>query len=225
MPSTVTTGELDFVYNGEALKTWYKVFGDIHSGKTPLVVLHGGPGIPHNYVLPHARLATDRGIPVVFYDQVGCGQSTHLKDKPAEFWTIALFVAELGNLLSGLHISDNFDLLGHSWGGILASEFAATVQPKGLRRLVLSDSLASMALWEVSVNKLLKRLPQEVQDTVKKHEEAGTTDSKEYHDAMHVFYSKYVCRLNPWPQDLLDAFAALEKNSVVYQTMYALFLQ
>lgn len=219
MSPTVTTGEVDFVYNGESFKTWYKVFGDLHSGATPLVVLHGGPGVPHNYVLPHARLAAERGIPVVFYDQVGCGQSTHRTDKPAAFWAIPLFVAELDNLLSALGIAGGFDLLGHSWGGILAAEFAATTQPRGLRRLILADSLASMALWEVSVGKLLGRMPQGVQEVIKRHEAAGTTDSVEYQEAMQAFYREYVCRLDPWPQDLLDAFAALEKNSVVYQAM------
>lgn len=217
--NSVSTGEIDFVYKGESLKTWYKVFGDLSLGKTPLVVLHGGPGIPHNYVLPHSRLATDRGIPVIFYDQVGCGQSSHLKGKPAEFWSIELFVAELDNLLSHFKISGHFDLLGHSWGGMLAQEYVASRQPTGLRKLVLADSLASMELWEVSVNKLLRGLPQEVQDTIKKHETAGTTDSKEFHAVMHVFYQKHVCKLDPWPQDLLDAFAALEKDPVVYQTM------
>ena len=214
-----STGEIDFVYKGESLKTWYKVFGDLSSPTTPLVVLHGGPGIPHNYVLPHSCLFTERGIPVIFYDQVGCGASTHLKGKPAEFWSVELFVAELDNVLAHFHIRNRFDLLGHSWGGMLAQEFVAKRQPKGLRRLILADSLASMALWEVSVNRLLRGLPQDVQDTIKRHENAGTTDSKEFHEAMHVFYQKHVCKLDPWPQDLKDAFASLEEDPVVYTTM------
>ncbi|KAL0955947.1 hypothetical protein HGRIS_002131 [Hohenbuehelia grisea] len=156
-----TTGFLDFSYQGESYKTWYKVVGDLKSTTaTPLVLLHGGPGIPNPYLDPHTTLYASHRIPLVFYDQVGCGLSTHLPDKPASFWTIPLFVVELENVLASLGISGKFDLLGHSWGSILASEFITTRQPQGLRRLVLADPLASMALWEVGVNKLLKHFPE-----------------------------------------------------------------
>lgn len=56
-------------------------------------------------------------IPIVFYDQIGNGESTHIKDKPADFWNPELFMDELDNLLKHLGIYENFDLLGHSWGG------------------------------------------------------------------------------------------------------------
>ena len=218
-PTSVSTGEIDFKYRGESFKTWFRVFGDLSLSTTPLVVLHGGPGIPHQYLLPHARLAAERSIPVILYDQIGCGKSTHLKDKPTEFWAVDLFTAELDNVLEHFKIGDNFSLLGHSWGGMLAQEYVTTRQPKGLRRLVLADSLASMPLWEVSVNKLLRALPQEMQDKIKEHEEKGTTDSKEYQEIMQVFYQKHVCKLDPWPQDLLDAFGMFQQDPVVYASM------
>lgn len=109
-----TTGKIPFAYNGETYYTWYKVFGDLKSGVRPLVVLHGGPGLSHHYMLPHATLATSHNIPVIFYDQIGIGESTHLSDKPKEFWTIDLFLDELDNLLKHFGIQGNFDLLGHS---------------------------------------------------------------------------------------------------------------
>ena len=93
-PTEGSTSEVEFAYHGESFKTSYTVFGDLASGTTPLVALHGGPGIPHQYLLPHTRLVTERAIPVILYDQIGCGKSTHLKDKPAEFWSVELFVAE-----------------------------------------------------------------------------------------------------------------------------------
>ncbi|GJE88766.1 proline-specific peptidase [Phanerochaete sordida] len=213
-----TTGEIDFVYDGQTLKTWYKVFGDLSSGATPLVVLHGGPGLSHNYLLPLAVLAS-RGIPVIFYDQIGGGQSTHLPDKPAEFWAFPLFIAELENVLAHFRITARFDLVGHSWGGMLAQEYAAQRQPTGLRRLVLTDSLPALPLWVVSVNKLLKRLPQNIQDTIKKHEADGTLEDEEFKEAKNVFYAHFVCKVNPFPQELLDTFELLEKDPTVNMTM------
>jgi pimeloyl-ACP methyl ester carboxylesterase len=78
------------------------------------------------------------------YDQIGCGRSTRLPEKLGDgsFWTIDLFLAELENLLSHLEIQDDYDLLGQSWGGCLASELAVR-QPKGLKKLILANSLAS----------------------------------------------------------------------------------
>ncbi|TFY81646.1 hypothetical protein EWM64_g2370 [Hericium alpestre] len=213
-----TTGTIDFTYNGEKFQTWYKVVGDLKAAR-PLVTLHGGPGIPHNYMLPHAELATAGGIPVVFYDQIGISHSTHLRDKPATFWTVELFVAELENVLTHLGIASDFDLLGHSWGGMLAAEYAIRVHSAGLKHLILTDSLASMELWEVSVHKLFKQLAEDLQETLRKHEEDGTTDSKEYQEGVAVFYGKHVCRLDPWPQDLQDAFALMGEDPTVYTTM------
>jgi len=69
------------------------VTGDLTSGKTPLVVLHGGPGAAHNYTLRIAGIAA-QGRAVVHYDQLGIGNSTHLRDKGAGFWTVELFLAE-----------------------------------------------------------------------------------------------------------------------------------
>ncbi|KAF9232921.1 proline-specific peptidase [Melanogaster broomeanus] len=130
-----TTGTLDFQVGNETYQTWYKVVGDLKSGIRPLVTLHGGPGMSHVYMISHTEIYTTHGIPVVFYDQLGIGASTHLPAKPAEFWTVALFMDELDNLLAKLGIAGDFDLLGHSWGGMLAADYASTRHPRGLRRL------------------------------------------------------------------------------------------
>ena len=149
----------------KSCQTWYKVFGDLKSDtRTPLVVLHGGPGAPHNYLLSIADLATTHQIPVVFYDQIGCGQSTHLQEKGGDesFWTEQLFIDELHNLLDHIGIHERYDILGHSWGGMLGCRFATT-NPKGLRRLVVAESPASMELWVEAANRLRLQLPQDVQ--------------------------------------------------------------
>ncbi|KAL7279767.1 hypothetical protein ACG7TL_006174 [Trametes sanguinea] len=218
-------GEVAFRVPGvdQVLKTYYKVFGDLSASsptRRPLVALHGGPGVVHNYLLPLAELAKTHGIPVVLYDQLGNGKSTHLPDKMGDtaFWTDELFITQLNSLLENLGIQDNFDLFGHSWGGMLGARFATT-HPSGLKRLIIANSPASMKLWIEAANKLRAGLPQDVQDTLNKHEAAGTTDSKEYHDAVNVFYSRHVCRLDPMPKDLVETFATIEQDPTVYMTM------
>ena len=160
-------GEVEFKVHGvdKTCKTWYKVFGDIKaSSQRPLVVLHGGPGVVHNYLLPLADLATSHSIPVVFYDQLGNGKSTHLPEKNGDtsFWTEQLFIVQLESLLDHLGVQDGYDLLGHSWGGMLGARFATT-HPVGLKRLVIADSPASMKLWVEAANRLRSQLPPNVQ--------------------------------------------------------------
>lgn len=210
-------GIINFRSAGETFQTTFKVFGDVKSAR-PLVVLHGGPGIPHQYLLPISDLAS-RGIPIVFYDQIGCGFSTHLPKKPAEFWTTELFMAELDNVLTYFGIADNFDLYGHSWGGMLASNYVISRNPAGLKRLIISDAPASMELWAVGTNALLSGFPEAFREMLNKHELAGTTDSEEYQQGIQQFNEKHLCTVKPWPEELLSAFEALEADATVYSTM------
>ncbi|KAF7356098.1 Proline-specific peptidase [Mycena venus] len=213
-----STGKLDFIVGSETFETAYKVFGDLKSATRPLLVLHGGPGIPHQYLLSFAQLSA-QGIPVIFYDQVGCGLSTHLPKKPKEFWTVEFFMKELDNVLAHFKIHDDFDLVGHSWGGMLAASYVISRNPRGLKRLILADAPASMELWSVGTNTLLQGFPEQFREMLKKHELAGTTDSKEYQAGIQQFNEKHLCRVQPWPQDLLSAFEALEADATVYSTM------
>lgn len=198
-------------------ETWYRVDGDLHNGLTPLVLLHGGPGAAHNYLIPIAELVRPTGRAVVLYDQIGCGLSTHLIDAPKKFWTPELFMEELQLLVEHLGISDNYALLGQSWGGMLGMQFASK-KPSGLQALVVADSPAGMKIWVSEANKLRALLPVEVEATLQKHEAAGTTDAPEYVAAMDVFYERHVCRI-PMPPDVLASFAQLNAEPTVYHTM------
>lgn len=198
-------------------RTWYRVTGDLASGKPPVLVLHGGPGCTHDYVDSIKGLAGN-GRAVVHYDQLGNGRSTHLRDKGPDFWQPPLFVEELDNLLRHLGVAGAYHVLGQSWGGMLAAEHAV-LRPKGLKALVISDSPASMETWVSEANKLREALPAEVQATLLKHEKAGTTSSPDYIKATRVFYDRHVCRVNPWPPEVARTFAALEEDPTVYFTM------
>jgi L-proline amide hydrolase len=211
LPST-SKGRVPFS-DGE---TWYRITGDLSSGVTPLVVAHGGPGATHQYLLSLTALGPMR--PVIHYDQLGCGNSTHLQDADPSYWTVDLFLAELNNLLDHLGIADDYHLLGQSWGGMLSAEHAVR-RPAGLQRLVISNSPASMPLWLEAAASLRAALPAEVEAILRKHEEAETTDSPEYAAAMKVFYERHVCRVVPNPPEVAAAFASIEADPTVYHTM------
>lgn len=219
----VTDGEIDFSVPaaGKPCKTYYKIFGDLKSGVRPLVIIHGGPGISHDYILPLSDLTSSYGIPVIFYDALGCGLSTHLPEKKGDtsFWTEDLTLNELDNLLVHLGVQDNYDILGHSWGGMLGARHAVARQPKGLKRLIVSNSPADMHQWMEAQNALRSKLPQDVQDVLQKHEDAGTTDSAEYEAAVEVYYKRHVCVLDPWPSEMGAVFASLKQDDTVYLTM------
>jgi L-proline amide hydrolase len=214
IPEASSTGLVDF----HDWQTWYRISGDLQTAsKTPVVVLHGGPGATHNYTLRMARLV-EQGWPVIHYDQLGAGQSTHLPDKGADFWTVDLFLDELDNLLSHLGIRGRYHLIGQSWGGMLGAEHAIT-SPTGLRSLVIADSPASMDLWVSEANRLRDDLPPDAQKVLLQHEEAGTTDSDEYAEAEKAFYNRHVCRIVPNPPEVTESFDNIAKDPTVYHTM------
>jgi L-proline amide hydrolase len=197
--------------------TWYRVVGDLKSSKTPVMVLHGGPGAGHNYCEPIADVLAQTGRAAVLYDQIGCGNSTHLPDKPKEFWTPELFMEELVLLTEHLGISNKYNIVGQSWGGMLGMQFAIQ-KPKGLNALVVADSPASMEVWVSEANKLRKELPPEVEATLLKHEAAETTEDPEYIAAVDVFYSRHLCRI-PQPPYVVASFEQLAADPTVYHTM------
>jgi len=197
--------------------TWYRVVGDLKSSKTPVMVLHGGPGAGHNYCEPIADVLAQTGRAAVLYDQMGCGNSTHLPDKPKEFWTPELFMEELVLLTEHLGISNKYDIVGQSWGGMLGMQFAIS-KPKGLNAMVIADSPASMEVWVSEANKLRKELPPEVEATLLKHEAAETTEHPEYVAAVDVFYSRHLCRI-PQPPYVVASFEQMAADPTVYHTM------
>ena len=197
---------MSFKYGGETFKTYYKVFGDLNNdSQIPLVAIHGGPGLTHDYLLPISDVARDGHAPVIFYDQIGNGRSTHLKQKPPTFWTVDLFVNELYNLLRALKIQNKYNILGHSWGGELAAEFAVTWHSYGLKKLILSDAPASSELMGQSVFGLLQAFPKDVQEGV----EGGLADPQKYFAAFSVFSAVHGCTVVPVPLPLNVSFGAV----------------
>lgn len=200
--------------------TYYKIFGDLHSGP-PLIVLHGGPGSGHEYCLPFSNLSR-HGMPVVFYDQIGCAKSTHLPSTAGDesFWTVDLFVAELENLLQHLKIGPGSShVLGHSFGGIVAAAFAAC-RPEGLWRLVLAGAPADGEVFRKSLLGLKARMSVEAQRAVDEAVRTGDSSGPAYEVAMEEFVRTFLCRAEVWPpEELKMDFQHQMEDTTVRRTM------
>jgi L-proline amide hydrolase len=208
---TVTEGYVPF----RGYRTWYRIVGEGEDeGKLPVLYLHGGPGGTHDYLEPLEAMA-ETGRRAIFYDQIGCGKSD-LPDDPS-LWKVETFVDELGEVRRHLGL-DRLHIFGNSWGGMLAMEYALT-QPTGVGSMIVASSPASIPHWVAEANRLRSLLPEDVQETLTSHEQAGTTDSPEYEQACLVFYHRHVCRLDEWPDCVLRSFAFIEEHGVVYKTM------
>ena len=213
-PAAAREGRIPF----KGFETWYRVTGEGEApGRLPLLTLHGGPGACSDYLEPFEALAAG-GRRVIRYDQLGCGKSG-IADRPHDtaMWTVDLFVEEVDAVRDALGL-DRCHILGQSWGGMLAMEYALT-QPEGVGALIIESSPASMHLWVSEANRLRDDLPPDVQATLLEHEEKGTTDSPEYEAAMQVFYDRHVCRTKPTPEPFLRTFECLAANPEVYHYM------
>lgn len=197
----------------EGGRVWYQVTGT--GDRTPILVLHGGPGIPHDYLEELAGLGDER--PVVFYDQLGCGRSERPED-PA-LWTRERFARELDTVRRELGL-ESVILYGHSWGTILAVDYlsgAAGERPDGVRGAVLAGPALCIPCWVEDARALIATLPQAERDAIDEGERTGATDSDAYRQAMQAFYARYVCRLDPWPDSVQRALATM--GAPVYEQM------
>lgn len=200
----------------EGYRTWYRIVGDREEeGKLPVLCLHGGPGIAHDYLEPLEALAAT-GRRVIFYDQLGCGNSDHPHD-PA-LWNVDLFVREVDAVRKSLGL-DQIHLLGQSWGGFLAQEYMLT-KPSGVKSLILANSAASTQRWIDEANLLRAKLPEKTQQILQEHEDAGTLDHPDYVLATEIYYRRHLCRLMPWPDCLERALNQLSQDPEVYNTMW-----
>jgi proline iminopeptidase len=178
---------------------------------TPLLCLHGGPGMPHDYLEPLAALSDER--PVIFYDQLGCGRS------PAGVnvaWTVDRFVEELAAVRAHLGLSEVV-IFGNSWGGMLAIRYMLD-HPDDVRALILSSTPVSVSQWLADAAQLRSDLPQSIQEVLRIHEERGHYACPEYQGAVAEFYRRHLCRVSPWPECVERTFAGMGGD--VYMAMW-----
>lgn len=197
----------------EGGRVWYEVRGT--GLRTPLLVLHGGPGIPHDYLANLADLGDER--PVVFYDQLGCGRSDRPDD--VSLWTRERFCRELDQVRRALHLDDVI-LYGHSWGTILAVDYLrgkGGAVPSGVKGAILAGPALSTTRWAEDAARMIEQLPTEAAAALREGERTGDLQSEAYQSALHLYYAEHVCRCDPWPQEVNDALATMGEQ--VYLTM------
>ena len=158
--SQITEEKIYFTHQGETYQTYYKRFGDLENRtRNPLVVLHGGSGSCHSYMVPFFQLTEKYGVPVVLYDQLGNAKSRHLKEKSPTFWTIDLFIDdELVNLLNHFNIQDvstSLVILGVEYS-LQNSKFAGSLQDWSTWSLLASSH------WNQSNGQLMQAFSEEV---------------------------------------------------------------
>jgi proline-specific peptidase len=208
----VTEGRIPF----HGAETWYRsVAAEKGDGRLPLLCLHGGPGANWLHLKPYEALADARRV--VFYDQLGSGNSALSRPHDTEMWVPELFVEEVDVVREALGL-ERVHILGHSWGGMLGMQYAAG-RPEGLASLIVESSPASVPAWMPELHRLRSELPPDVEATLRAHEEAGSTDDPAYEEAVMVFYQRHLCRVDPWPDWLVECFTILESNPEVYRSM------
>lgn len=196
----------------QGYKTWYEIHGEDQTG-TPLFVVHGGPGFPHNGLNNTAELS-DNGYPVILYDQLGCGLSERPKDN--SLWTVETFLEELNELRKHLGF-EKINLLGQSWGGSLVMEYCLKYS-NHVDKLILHSPLIDSQLWVEEADRLKDQLPNNQGTRMRELEQAGDTDTEEYEKLSDLFDETFVMRVKPKPQEYYDTIngAGLE----VYHTMW-----
>jgi len=191
----------------EGGRTWMRVTG---SGRgTPLVLLHGGPGYSSYYLKPFEDLGDDR--PVVRYDQLGSGKSDRITD--TTMFRVQRFVRELETLRAHLGIR-RMHLLGHSWGTMLAVEYARP-HPEHVASLVLGSAALDIPAWERNVARLVRTLSDSAQVAIRLREAQGRYDAPDYQAAIAEFYALYVWR-HPVQADLDSTIATVNEGMYNY---------
>jgi len=191
-------------------KVWYRMNGK--GPETPLLLLHGGPGSSSFSFDPLTALSEDR--PIIFYDQLGSGRSDRISD--TSLMTVERYVEEVEQLRKSLELEKVY-VYGHSWGTALGLEYYLKY-PKHVKGIIFSSPYFSTKRWIKDANKLVKKLPDSVQQIIKINEKNKTFDNPRYKEAVNLFYAKHL-RRKERPQSRKDS-ANMFFGTNVYEYMW-----
>ena len=200
----------EFFLETKAGKIWGCVFGKDKKG-IPLLVVHGGPGFL-TMTETIEDFAEDR--PIYFYNQLGSHQSDIAADK--DNYSLELFIEELTQVREKLNLKEVV-LMGFSWGTALICSYMLQKKPKDVKGLILSGPILSATMWGKDQRENIKRMPKTIQEAIEDGE-SRSDFGETYEAAMMAYYQKHVCRMDPWPESLNEAFSKL--NMDVYMTMW-----
>ena len=178
-------------------RTYYRMVGECQDGRLPLLVIHGGPGAAHYYLTSLDGIAERYGRAVIYYDALGCGKSPcpPLYDR----WSAEFAEEELVAVIEGLGF-ERIHLLGHSWGGMLAMQYA-THLPGGIASMVVASSPASIDLWLEEAIRLRHYLPPEMDAALAQADVDGDYERPEVKAASAEYYRRHVQRV---PDEEID---------------------
>ena len=202
---------------------WTKRVGN--NPKMKVLLLHGGPGGTHEFFECFDGYLPNEEIEYIYYDQL----DAYYSDKPNDstLWTTEHFVEEVEQVRKALNLNkDNFYLLGQSWGGILAMEYALKYQDN-LKGLIISNMMASIPEYEKYAAEVLgPQLPPEVYKEIKEMEANNDFGNPKYAElVMQHYYTEHILRmpLNEWPETINRAFNHLNPNIYVYMQGHSEF--
>jgi proline iminopeptidase len=218
-PQKLKLPSADVVHDGGSARisiggghwVWTKKVGD---AKAKVLLVHGGPGADHRYFECFEDFLPLNNIEFYYYDQLDSTNS----DKPDDpkLWTIERYTEEVEAVRQGLGM-EQFCLLGHSWGGVLAIEYALRYQ-QHLRSLVISNMAASANSFLRHVSGIRAQLPASVRAEMDSYEKTNRTSDPVYQKLLlDRVYKVFICRLDPWPDPLERSLEGW--NQHVYNTI------
>jgi proline iminopeptidase len=197
-------------------RVWTKRVGNNPTAK--LLLLHGGPAATHEYFEACDSFLPAAGIEYYYYDQLGSFYSDQPDDP--DLWQVDRFVDEVEQVRVALGLdSENFFLLGHSWGGILAIEYALRHQSH-LKGLVISNMMSSIPAYnEYARTVLMPSMDQDTLAEIQRLEAAGDTETPRYMELLNDHYVHHVLRMPAelWPEPVVRSFA--HENRSIYVPM------
>ena len=169
-------------------QTYYRIVGDCAQGRLPLLCIHGGPGAAYNYISSLDDIAERYGRAVIYYDALGCGKSPcpPLPDR----WSAEFAEEELVEVRRALSL-DHVHVLGQSWGGMLAMQYA-THRPSGIASMIVASGPASLDLWLEEAARLRSYLPDEMQEALVQADADGNYDRPVVRAARDEYYRRHV---------------------------------
>ncbi|MGI4885905.1 MAG: proline iminopeptidase-family hydrolase [Janthinobacterium lividum] len=194
---------------------WTKRFGN--NPKIKVLLLNGGPGATHEYFECMESFLPREGIEFIYYDQLGCGNSDNPRD--TSMWSLPRYVEEVEQVRQALRLDNtNFYLLGHSWGGILAAEYAFKYQ-QNLKGLIISNMMMSCPAYGKYADEVLaKQMKPAVLAEIRKIEAAKDFGNPRYMGLLEPnFYAEHLCRIVPNPEPVRRALGKI--NQSLYVTM------
>ena len=193
-------------------KVWTKRFGN--NPRVKVLLLHGGPAAGHEYMECFESFFPKQGFEFYEYDQLGAPYSDQPTD--SSLWTIERYVDEVEQVRKAIGADkNNFYVLGNSWGGMLAMEYALKYQDN-LKGMIVADMVASIPDYnKYAYSVLAKQMDPKVFEEIMAIEKKRDFDNPRYEELLTPnFYAQHICRLDPWPEPVVRCFTHLNTMKI-----------